>query len=119
MESGEVISKVRNALYSYSKIIPMEFPLSATLRRSDVILDSALSVWACVTPAAVGDSRHRVLRVSPGEHTGEEGQDVRHTGTRAPFEAFAAHVSQGSKQSFRRLKPPSGVFPVGRRSRRT
>lgn len=47
MESGEVI-KVRNALYSYNKVISLEFPLSATAICPNKSLDSSLSVCGCV-----------------------------------------------------------------------
>lgn len=48
MESAEVISKVRNALYSYNKVISLEFLLSATGNCSNMSLDASLSVCGCV-----------------------------------------------------------------------
>lgn len=37
-------------------------------------------MWVRVAPAAISDSWHDVLWISPRQHTNEKGQDVRHTG---------------------------------------
>lgn len=44
-ESGEVISKVRNAPHSYIKVISMTFSLSATVKSSNI---TSILLFLCV-----------------------------------------------------------------------
>lgn len=104
MESAEVISKVCNALYSYNKVISLEFLLSATVN-SVMSLDTTLSVCGCVwvwlqRPSVTADT---MFYESAQDSTPTRKGKMSDIPVNNTFNTFTGDVSQEKKKSFYQL----------------